>query len=476
MTTAEETPQQLTALGPDDPREISGYRLLAKVGEGGMGTVYLSSTRGGQPVALKLIRRDYARHPDFRARFEREVQAARRVSGYHIVPVLDHDTRGEEPWIATAYVPGLALDDVLDRFGPLPLSVTFQIIGCTARALSAVHSASVIHRDLKPSNVLLGSDGPWVIDFGIARATDTTQLTRTGGVVGTPQYMSPEHALSQSVTGATDIFALGLIAAVVATGRHPYGDGSGISIATAIANTEQRPPDLSGYPEALRQLLTGCLAADPASRPTPAALADWCEEASGRALRDFTDWLPAPLADEIARLEESAAHPPGASGGGGGDAPAAPAVMASAPTGSAGAASAGAGPAPASSGDASARPAAYVPTQVVGAPGTPGAAGAPTRAVHAPAPAVLRAEANSPVAYGAGTTASVAAGPVANGPVANGPVANALAPLTRRIPLARLTPVVRLVRRMNLRRWWPWWIAGTVFFLALGAVMEWLGV
>lgn len=150
----------LRPLGPDDPREIAGYQLLAKIGEGGMGSVFLSRTRGNQPVALKVIRREFAQDQDFRARFEHEVQAARRVQGYHIVPVLDHDTSGEQPWLATAYVPGMALDDALAAHGPLPLPAAFQLIGCTAQALHAVHAASVVHRDLKPSNILLGSSGP----------------------------------------------------------------------------------------------------------------------------------------------------------------------------------------------------------------------------------------------------------------------------------------------------------------------------
>ncbi|MFG2292767.1 serine/threonine-protein kinase [Streptomyces sp. NPDC048603] len=300
----------LSPLGPNDPQEIAGYRLLARIGEGGMGSVYLSRTRGNQPVALKVIRREFAQESDFRARFEHEVQAARRVQGYHIVPVLDHDTSGEQPWLATAFVPGLALDTALAAHGPLPLPAVFQLIGCTAQALHSVHAASVIHRDLKPSNILLGQNGPFVIDFGIARATDTTQLTRSGGFIGTPQYMSPEHALGRQVTAATDIFALGLIAAVTATGRHPYGDGGGISIAASIANTPQQAPDLSGYPDELRPLLERCLAADPAARPGPAELAEWCQRSAGRQLRDFNDWLPAPLAQAIARREQLAQTPP----------------------------------------------------------------------------------------------------------------------------------------------------------------------
>ncbi|WP_421110901.1 serine/threonine-protein kinase [Streptomyces sp. NEAU-S77] len=300
----------LSPLRADDPREVSGYQLLARVGEGGMGSVYLSRTRGNQPVALKVIRREFAQNDDFRRRFEQEVTAARRVQGYHIVPVVDHDTSGELPWLASAYVPGLALDDALGRYGPLPMPAAFQLIGCTAQALHAVHAASVIHRDLKPSNILLSSNGPFVIDFGIARAADATQLTRSGGFIGTPQYMSPEHAFGKPVTAATDIFALGLIAAVVATGRHPYGDGAGISIAAQIANTAQQPPDLSGYPDELRPLLERCLAADPEQRPTPAELTELCRQGAGRELRDFSGWLPAPITEEIARRERAAQQPP----------------------------------------------------------------------------------------------------------------------------------------------------------------------
>ncbi|WP_101256648.1 serine/threonine-protein kinase [Streptomyces barkulensis] len=308
MTGAEHA--ALRPLQPDDPREVAGYRLTARVGEGGMGAVYLSGTRGNQPVALKVIRREFARDAEFRRRFEQEVRAARRVQGYHIVPVLDHDTGGEQPWLATAYVPGIPLDDALALHGPLPLPAALQLTACTARALQAVHTAGVIHRDLKPSNILLGTDGPWIIDFGIARAADSTQLTRSGGFIGTPQYMSPEHASGDTVTAASDVFSLGLVAAVAATGRHPYGDGAAITLAAQIANTAQRPPDLSGYPEPLRGVLERCLAADPAARPAPEELAELCEKASGRQARDFAGWLPAPLAAGIGERARAAQSPP----------------------------------------------------------------------------------------------------------------------------------------------------------------------
>ncbi|KFF96189.1 serine/threonine protein kinase [Streptomyces scabiei] len=275
-----------------------------------MGTVYLSHTRGGQPVALKVIRREYGQDADFRRRFEQEVQAARRVQGYHIVPVVDHDTTGELPWLASAFIAGIPLHDALVAFGPLPLPAVFQLVGCAARALTSIHAAGVIHRDLKPSNILLGSQGPFVIDFGIARAADATHLTQSGGLIGTPQYMSPEHALGEQVTPATDVFSLGLIAAVAATGRHPYGDGGAITIAAQIANTAQRPPRLDGYDERLRPLLERCLTAEPADRVGTEELAALCQESAGRGLGDFTGWLPAPLTAEIARREQSSQVPP----------------------------------------------------------------------------------------------------------------------------------------------------------------------
>lgn len=300
----------LQPLAPQDPREAAGYRLLARIGEGGMGTVYLSHTRGGQPVALKVIRREYAQDEEFRRRFQQEVQAARRVQGYHVVPVVDHDTTGDRPWLATTYVPGLPLDEALVRYGPLPLPTVLQLVGCAAEALRAVHAAGVIHRDLKPSNILLGAGGPWVIDFGIARAADSTQITRSGGLIGTPQFMSPEHANGLPLTPASDLFSLGLIAAVAATGRHPYGQAGAITLATMIANTSIRPPDLTGYPDVLRTLLERCLTADPAVRPAPAELAELCERAAGRNLRDFAGWLPEPVAAEIVRREAAADRPP----------------------------------------------------------------------------------------------------------------------------------------------------------------------
>ncbi|MFF2331134.1 MULTISPECIES: serine/threonine-protein kinase [unclassified Streptomyces] len=304
-------------LRADDPREVSGYVLRSRVGEGGMGTVYLSHTRGGQPVALKVIRREHSENPAFRVRFAREVAAARRVSGYHLAQVVDHSAEGPLPWLATQYVPGLPLDAALDAYGPLPMSAVLRLTGCLAGALDAVHAAGVIHRDVKPGNVLLAADGPWLLDFGIARATDTRTLTTMGRLVGSPKNMSPEHALGRQLTPASDVFALGLLAAEAATGQHPYGRGHGLAVAARIAGTDREPPRLDHHPEPLRRVIGLCLAARPEERPTAAAVAELCRQAldtgGGRGLRDFGGWLPAPVASAVARIETATRSRPSSS-------------------------------------------------------------------------------------------------------------------------------------------------------------------
>ncbi|MFJ6075125.1 serine/threonine-protein kinase [Streptomyces sp. NPDC093065] len=295
----------LQGLRPGDPVEISGYPVHARIGEGGMGTVYLSRTRGNRPVALKVIRREYAEDPQYRLRFEQEARAARKVAGYHLVPVLDFDTEAEQPWIASAYQSGPALSDVLDAHGPLPMAAALQMTGCVARALHAVHTAGYVHRDVKPSNVLLGTEGPWLIDFGIARSVAATRLTTAGGLVGTLRYMSPEHARGARPGPPSDVFSLGLLAAVAATGRHPYGDAGDVAVAALIAGTGSHPPVLDDYPEPLRHILRAALAAAPDERPDAASLAALCEEAAGRSLADFDEWLPGPVASVVAGMEEA---------------------------------------------------------------------------------------------------------------------------------------------------------------------------
>ncbi|MFE0800752.1 protein kinase [Streptomyces sp. NPDC058812] len=273
------TAEVFQPLQDDDPRTVAGYRLAARLGAGGMGRVYLSHTQGGRPVAIKVVRSELADDPTFRRRFGREIQAARKVKGAYTAELIDADPDGAPPWLATLYVPGPALSDVVARSGPLPVPAVLWLMAGVAEALQAIHGAGIVHRDLKPSNVLLASDGPRVIDFGISLAADSTAHTATGTAIGTPQYMAPEQASAGDVTAATDVFALGQTAAFAALGRPLYGDGPAVSVLYRIVHSE---PDLSGLPEQLRGLLARCLAAEPGERVTPAEAVEWCRRELGR--------------------------------------------------------------------------------------------------------------------------------------------------------------------------------------------------
>lgn len=228
-----------------------------------MGRVYLGRTPAGSAVAVKLVHREFANDRAFRRRFEQEVAAARRVQGLYTVPVVDADLRADEPWLATAYVPGPSLHDAVADHGPLPVETAVSLIARVAEALQSVHSAGVIHRDLKPSNIILSAEGPKVIDFGIARAADVTSVTGTGVLAGTPAYMAPEYIRGQTVTEAVDVFALGVIAVFAATGAPAFGTGSGHSVMYRIL---EQDPDLDGCPEPVRSIAAGCLEKDPRRR------------------------------------------------------------------------------------------------------------------------------------------------------------------------------------------------------------------
>ncbi|MDA5145396.1 serine/threonine-protein kinase [Streptomyces sp. AD681] len=266
-------------LQDDDPRTVAGYRLAARLGAGGMGRVYLSHTRGGRPVALKVVRSELADDPTFRRRFGREIKAARRVKGAYTAELIDADPDGTPPWLATLYVPGPALSEAVARNGPLPVPAVLWLMAGVAEALQAIHGAGIVHRDLKPANVLLAADGPRVIDFGISLAADSTAHTATGTTIGTPQYMAPEQASGSDVTAATDVFSLGQTAAFAALGKPLYGDGPAATVLYRIVHSE---PDLSGLPERLRGLLGRCLAAGPGERATPAEIVEWCRRELGR--------------------------------------------------------------------------------------------------------------------------------------------------------------------------------------------------
>ncbi|MFF8268627.1 serine/threonine-protein kinase [Streptomyces sp. NPDC016562] len=275
MNSATEVFQPLLA---EDPPTVAGYRLAARLGAGGMGRVYLSHTRGGRPVAIKVVRPELAEDPAFRRRFRREVEAARRVKGAYTAELIDAEADGTPPWLATLYVPGPSLSEAVARRGPLPVPAVLWLMAGVAEALQAIHGAGIVHRDLKPSNVLLAADGPRVIDFGISLASGVTAATGTGNAIGTPQYMAPEQASSGEVTAATDVFTLGQTAAFAATGEALYGGGPQLSVMFRIVHSQ---PDLSHLPEQLRPVIARCLAADPKERATPAEIVAWCRQRLG---------------------------------------------------------------------------------------------------------------------------------------------------------------------------------------------------
>ncbi|MFK4270657.1 protein kinase domain-containing protein [Streptomyces milbemycinicus] len=280
-------------LKPGDPRDIAGYALQGRLGAGGMGTVYLSATRGGQPIALKVVHDEFAEDPKFRQRFEQEVRASRQVRGRYILPVVDSNTEGSMPWLATEYAPGPSLATAVTTHGPLPPDAALRLIAGVAHALEAIHAVQVTHRDLKPGNVILAPDGPAVIDFGIARAAEATPLTGTDMRIGTPLYMAPEQLRGTAVTPAIDVFALGLTAYVAATGVHPFGDGPGPAVLYRI---DREVPDLAACPAEIRPVISRCLEKDPAARPTPAEVVALCREAgAGLGMAEVlptAGWLP----------------------------------------------------------------------------------------------------------------------------------------------------------------------------------------
>ena len=284
-------------LTSDDPAEIGGYRLRARLGAGGMGRVYLASTPGGRRVALKVVRPELGDDADFRARFRQEIEAAQRVRGVYTAELLAGDPAATPPWLVTAYVPGPSLQQAVAEHGPMPPETVILLMAGVAEALQAIHSAGVIHRDLKPSNVLLAPDGPRVIDFGIARAAEATNLTQSGMAVGSPQFMAPEQIRGHPVTPAVDVFALGAVAAFALLARPPFGEGQVTALMYRVLN---EPPALDGSSGPLRALIERCLAKNPADRPGPGEIIDACRSLAAGNLGDFTDsWLPPAVAAAV---------------------------------------------------------------------------------------------------------------------------------------------------------------------------------
>ncbi|WP_340685395.1 serine/threonine-protein kinase [Amycolatopsis coloradensis] len=260
-------------LNPGEPRQIGPHRIIAALGEGGMGRVVLGLAPDGRLVAVKQIHAQFAHDPRFRERFRREVTTSRMVSGAYTAAVMDADPEAETPWLASVFVTGPDLREAVDEFGPLPMAAVRLLASGLAAALTELHRAGLIHRDLKPGNIILAADGPRVIDFGIARAVEEAQhLTGTGSIIGSPAFMSPEQAGSGLVGTASDVFSLGAILVMASTGRGPF---SGTSAPQTLYNVVHAEPELSAVPAEIRPLVERCLAKDPARRPTPEQILDF---------------------------------------------------------------------------------------------------------------------------------------------------------------------------------------------------------
>ena len=365
----------MESLGAGDPQRIGAYRLLARLGAGGMGQVYLARSDRGRTVAVKLVREELAAQEEFRARFRQEVRAARQVGGYWTAPVLDADTEADVPWVATGYVAGPSLQQVVGHdHGALPERSVKILAAGLAHALEDIHAAGIVHRDLKPSTVLVTIDGPRVIDFGIARALETVTdggLTRTGALVGSPGFMAPEQVRGDRITPACDVFCLGSVLAYAATGKLPFGAG-GSGVHALMFRIAQEEPDLEGMPEGIAELVRDCLKKDPAKRPTlDQVLERTGAEDTVSDGRSRDPWLPSALVAQLGRhavqlLDAEDPEGPGAeAGAGAGSGP-------------------GAAPGPGSgSGSAEASP-EHAPAPADGTPPTPGRPGGGAPLNHLP--------------------------------------------------------------------------------------------
>ena len=255
------------------PGKIGPYRLIEKIGQGGMGVVYLARDAESRPVAVKVLGPAVTQDPNARRRLFREVQTMRRVRSRYVAEILDADVSGSSPYIVTRYVPGRTLDDLVRERGPLSGPALAQLATGLAAALAAIHAAGVVHRDLKPGNVMIVDGQPVVIDFGIAHIHDATRLTQTGMVMGTPGYLAPEVIEGQPSSGASDVHSWGATVAYAGTGRQPYGSGT---FQTIFFRVLQGKAELAGLPAPLLPLVTAALAIDPQARPPAQWLAEQC--------------------------------------------------------------------------------------------------------------------------------------------------------------------------------------------------------
>ncbi|GAA2432137.1 hypothetical protein GCM10010191_52610 [Actinomadura vinacea] len=299
-------------LEPGDPRWIGDgdrrHRVLARIGSGGMGVVYLGRSAGGRAVAIKLVHADLAGDGEFRDRFRREAAAARAVGGAFTAPVLDADPDAAVPWLVTEFLPAVPLSDAVQDGGPLPAAAVAPLAAGIAEALLAIHRAGIVHRDLKPANVLLTADGPRVIDFGIARAVDAATVTRPGVRAGSPGFMSPEQVTGGKIGPAGDVFSFGATLAFACTGAEPFGDGPWH---VKMLRIESEEPRLDGIADdRLRALAASCLDRDPERRPTAAELAERLSALSRDDSPEDASWLPPHITAEIGRRAAEAENPP----------------------------------------------------------------------------------------------------------------------------------------------------------------------
>ncbi|WP_407077923.1 serine/threonine-protein kinase [Streptomyces sp. NPDC126499] len=254
----------------DLPERVGHYTVERELGAGGMGTVYLARSRGGRTVAVKVARAELAADPHFRARFRAEVEAARRVGGFHTAQVVDADPDAAAPWLATAYIAGPTLSELIADRGPMDEPALRLLGAALSEALQAIHACGLVHRDLKPGNIIMADDGPRVLDFGIARALESSRLTSAGAAFGTPGFLAPEQAQGLDVGPAADVFALGAVLVAAAGGR-AFGDGTPMGLMYRAVHEQ---PDLAAVPQGIRPVVAACMAKDPAQRPTATGLLD----------------------------------------------------------------------------------------------------------------------------------------------------------------------------------------------------------
>lgn len=304
----------LRVLSDADPERAGPYRLLARLGAGGMGQVYLGRSQGRRLVAVKLVHPHFADNAVFRRRFTKEIAAASRITGFYTAQVIDADADADPPWLATEYIAGPSLQDAVEENGALPEIPVAALGAGLAEGLRAVHTQNVIHRDLKPGNVLLAQDGPRIIDFGIARAMDAPTQSLT--LMGTPGYMSPEQYLGGDLEPASDVFCLAAVLTFAATGRHPFGEGPAEALGYRVRHMV---PDLTGVPASLRPLIAAGLEKDPGDRPATGEFLDRCSALvadEGMALPEtFTTMIATRMAQtEVftgkAGTDDHGAHPP----------------------------------------------------------------------------------------------------------------------------------------------------------------------